>query len=202
MRPHSSALLWMGSAVAAAALLAAVVLARLGIDKVGTVAALQMTARFSFLLFWLAYAGGGLAVLCGPMLQPIARRGREFGLAFAAAQLVHVALIAWLCWIGATPGREVFAFFLPPLAVVYLLALLSIPAWHKAVNPMVWRVLRTAGMTYIAYAFAADFLASPFAGGTTRVIMYAPFALLSAAGPVLHAISLVPSFRSRRASPG
>jgi hypothetical protein len=59
--------------------------------------ALRMTARWSFLLFWVAYAGGALATLFGPALAPLSGRGREFGLAFAAAHLVHIGLVIWLC---------------------------------------------------------------------------------------------------------
>jgi hypothetical protein len=201
MRTGSTPLPWMGSAFAAAAALAAIVLAVFGADKTGTVVALRVTARFSFLLFWLAYAGGGLAVLLGPALRPLARHGRDFALAFAAAHLVHVGLIAWLCWIGATPAFGVFLFFVPPLGVLYILALFSIPAWQKALGDTLWRVLRTVGMTYIAYAFAADFVTGPLSGGARQVVMYLPFAILSVAGPVLHAISLVPWFRRARPSP-
>jgi hypothetical protein len=43
-----------------------------------------------------AYAGGAIAELFGPALGPLARRGREFGLAYAAAQLIHVGLVVWL----------------------------------------------------------------------------------------------------------
>ena len=99
-------------------------LERYGTGKTGTVAALQMTARFSFLFFFLAYAGGGLAVLCGPTLRPIERHGRDFGL-----------------------------------------------------------------------AFAADFVAPPLDGNTAHIALDLPFAILNIAAPVLHAISLVPSFR-------
>lgn len=191
-------LLWMGSAFGTAAVLAAIVLAVFGAGKPGTVDALQVTARFSFLLFWLAYAGGGLAVLLGPPLQPLQRHGRDFGLAFAAAHLVHIGLVAWLCWIGATPAIEVFRFFVPPLAVVYILALFSMRSLQQVLGRMLWGLLRTVGMTYIAYAFAADFLTSPLSGNTTHIVMYAPFAVLTVAGPVLHAISLVPSLRRTR----
>src|SRR5471032_2431457 len=104
MRASSITVLWMGSAFVAATALAAIVLAIFGTGKLGTVDALQMTARFSFLLFWLAYAGGGAVLLLGPALQPLQRHGRDLGLAFAAAHLVHMGLVAWLCWIGARPG--------------------------------------------------------------------------------------------------
>ena len=186
----------MGSAFTANAALAAIVLAVFGAGNLGTVDALQTSARFSFLLFWLAYASGGLALLIGPATKFLRRHGRDFGLAFAAAHLVHILMVVWLCWIGATPGLGVFRFFVPPAVMVYVLALFSIPALQQKLGRTRWTVLRTVGMTYIAYAFANDFLlAAPFGGDTTHVLMYAPFAILSVAGPVLCALSFAPSLR-------
>jgi hypothetical protein len=186
---------WMGSAFTANAVLAAIVLAVFGAGAPGTGQALQMTARFSFLLFWLAYAGGGLALLVAPAAGFLKRHGRDLGLAFAAAHLVHLGLVGWLCWIGAPPGKQVFVFFVPPAVVVYVLAMFSIPMLQRMLSRTVWTVLRTVGMTYIAYAFAADFVSAPFGGGTRHVLMYAPFAILSVAGPVLCALSFAPAVR-------
>ena len=186
---------WMGSAFAANAVLAAIVLAVFGAGTLGTGHALQITARFSFLLFWLAYASGGLALLIRPAAKFLRCHGRYFGLAFAAAQLVHILLVVWLCWIGATPGMGLFVFFVPPAVVLYVLALFSIPTLQQRLGRTLWTVLRTVGMTYIAYAFAYDFVKAPFGGGTTYVLMYAPFAILSVAGPVLCALSFAPSLR-------
>jgi len=85
--------------------------------------------------------------------------------------------------------------FDPPLVVVYVLEQFSIPTLQQRLGRTFWTVLRTVGMTYIAYAFAADFVRAPFGGGTTHVLMYAPFAILSVAGPVLCALSFAPSLR-------
>jgi hypothetical protein len=186
---------WMGSAFAANAALAAIVLAVFGAGKVGTGHALQITARFSFLLFWLAYASGGLALLIRPAAGFLRRHGRYFGLAFAAAHLDHLGMVVWLCWIGATPGIGLFVFFVPPAVVLYVLVLFSIPTLQKRLGRTLWTVLRTVAMTYIAYAFAYDFVPAPFSGGMTNVLMYAPFAILSVAGPVLCALSFAPSLR-------
>ena len=185
----------MGSALAVNAVLATIVLAVFGAGRSGTGHALQATARFSFLLFWLAYASGGLALLIDPAAEFLRRHGRDFGLAFAAAHLVHLGLVVWLCWIGATPGMGVFVFFVPPAVVLYVLAVFSLPALQQRLGRTLWTVLRTVGMTYIAYAFAADFVSTPFGGGTKHVLMYAPFAILSFAGPVLCALSFAPSLR-------
>jgi hypothetical protein len=94
----------IGSAFCAALGLAALVLAALGPGERGTIAALQVTARFSFLLFWLAYTGGAMTALFGPAFEPFKKRAREFGLAFASAHLVHIALVAWLTYIGKARG--------------------------------------------------------------------------------------------------
>jgi hypothetical protein len=190
---------WMSAAFAMAAVIAAGVLAVYGTKPRAINLALFITARWSFLLFWLAYAGGGLAVLFGPVAQPIARQGRKFGLSFAAAHLVHVGLVAWLCLIGAAPGWDLFYFFVPPLLVLYVIALFSIPMLHKKLSRPLWAILRTGGMTYIAYAFGADFLADPFSRDPKHIILYAPFALLTVTGPALHLLWLVsPLWRERK----
>jgi hypothetical protein len=106
-----SAAVWIGSAFCAALGLAALVLAALGPGERGTDAALEMTARLSFLLFWPAYSAGGLTEWFGPAFEPLRRRAREFGLAFASAHLVHLALVAWLTYIGAAPSRGTFVLF-------------------------------------------------------------------------------------------
>jgi hypothetical protein len=67
-RPKAA--VWIGSAFCAALGLAALVLAALGPGERGTIAALQVTARFSFLLFWLAYAGGAMTVCSDQLSSP------------------------------------------------------------------------------------------------------------------------------------
>jgi hypothetical protein len=184
----------MSSSFVAASALAAIVLAIFGAGERGTDIALQATARWSFLLFWLAYAGGGLSTLAGPALLPLKRRGRDFGLAFAAAHLVHIGLVAWLCWIGAAPTAPVFRFFVPPAVMIYIVALFSIGRLKQMLGDTGWRLLRTIAMTYIAYAFAIDFLRYPLAGAR-QIAEYLPFAVLSIAGPILHLVSLLPLMR-------
>jgi hypothetical protein len=187
----------MGAAFAATAALVVAVLALFGAGEHGTRIALRTTARLSFLLFWLAYAGGGLTMLIGPVLEPLKRRGRDLGLAFASAHTVHVALIAWLCWIGATPDAGVFRFFVPPLALVYILALFSIRRLQQMLGRSGWWLLRSVAMTYIDYAFATDFVRSP-TGGAMHIIGYVPFATLSIAGPLLYFAPLVSSVGAKR----
>ena len=140
------AAVWMGSAFCAALGLAALALAALGLGEHGTVVALKVTARFSFLLFWLAYAAGAMTTLFGPAFEPLKRRGREFGLAFASAHLVHLGLVAWLTYIGDAPSRGVFLFFGVAALWTYLVALFSIPRLQKALGSKGWWFLRMVGL--------------------------------------------------------
>ena len=85
----------MGAAFFVSLALAAIVLSRNGTGEHALVPALQLTARWSFLLFWIAYAGGAVAALFGSALAPLGQRGREFGLAYASAMTVHFSLVIW-----------------------------------------------------------------------------------------------------------
>ena len=196
MRSRPTGVLWMGSAFGAALVLAAGVLAVLGAGEPGTNAALAATARLSFLLFWAAYAGTALTALFGTTFQPLKQRAREFGLAFAAAHLVHISLVGWLCWIGAAPGVAVFVFFGIALIFTYLLALFSIGNLQQTLGPRWWWLLRTVGMNYIAYAFFVDFMKYPLHGGIKHVVEYLPFAILAVVGPFLRLAAW--SLRMRR----
>jgi hypothetical protein len=182
-RPNAA--VWMGSAFCAALGLAALVLAALGTGERGTDVALQLTARFSFLLFWPAYAAGAMTALFGTIFEPFKRRAREFGLAFASAHLVHLALVAWLTHIGHAPPREVFIFFGVAVLWTYLLALFSVRRLQLALGSKGWWFLRVVGLNYIAYAFASDFLRYPQLGSIKYLVGYVPFAVLSVVGPLI-----------------
>ena len=191
MRARPSAVVWMAVAFGAALGVAALVLALMGSGERGTVMALRATARLAFLLFWPAYAGSALASLFGPAFQPLRRQARALGLAFAAVMLVHLGLIARLCWIGAAPGVGVFVFFGIGMAWVYLIALFSIGRLQQALGPLGWRLLRTVGMNYIALAFFVDFLHDPLHGGVASFVSYGPFLALAVLGPGLRLAALV-----------
>ncbi len=172
----------MAVAFVVALALAAIVLAVFGAGDRGTVLALRVTARWSFLLFWFAYTGGAMATLLGPRLGGLARRGRELGLAFASAQLIHVALVLWLFYVTTGPG-EMILFWIGVLCT-YLLALFSLPRLHDLLEPRLWRTFRAIALEYIALAFAADFILAPLqaAGFGKYPLTYLPFALMLIAG--------------------
>ena len=168
--------------------LAAAVFATRGLD---IVQALRMTARWSFLLFWLAYTGGALAALFGPTFGPLAARGRDLGLAYASAQLVHVGLVIWLFQISSSPPLSggLYYFFVLAVVLTYLLAIFSFGGLSKTLGSKGWRALRIVGLNYILLAFARDFVLSSFHGiadhGASHFVSYAPFAAMCIAAPIL-----------------
>jgi hypothetical protein len=148
--------------------------------------ALRATARWSFLLFWLASAGPALATLFGSRFLPLARRARDFGLAFASAHLAHLGLIAWVYSTSVVvPLRSTLIFFGIAVFWTYLLAILSWNRLSAKLNPRVWRMVRTVGVEYIAFAFWIDFATQTFAGGIVNFFIYLPFVILAVAGPPL-----------------
>jgi hypothetical protein len=176
---------WIGLAACAQLGLAGLVLVALGPQERGTDVALQATARLSFLLFWPAYAGSAMTALFGRVFDPLKQRAREFGLAFASAHLVHIALVAWLTKIGAAPPLGSFVFFGVAALWVYLLAVFSIPSLQQRLSFNSWWLLRVVGLNYIACAFAVDFLRVPQVSTVKYLVGYLPFALLSVLGPML-----------------
>lgn len=183
MRSRSAAW-WMVTALGANLLLAAIIIATRGAGISGTSLALDVTARMAFLWFWAAYTGGALSTLFGPAFLPLKRLGRELGLAFAAALLVHLALVAWRCWIGAAPSIDVFVFFGPVAALTFILALLSFGNLHTILGAKAWQLLRTIGMNVILYAFLKDFMQDPLHGGTRHLVGYLPFAAMAIVAPL------------------
>ena len=185
-------ILWMGMALGVGLCLAAVVLAIKGIDVKSLMIALQVTARWSFLLFWMAYAGRAMATLFGPAFAPLARRGREFGLAYAAAMLNHVGLLIWMFELTsrAPLSGNSLLFFGTGIVFTYLLALFSFGRLAETLGPTGWLILRIMGVNYILYAFASDFVPAvihpgPAQHGVWHLVVYAPFAAMSVAAPLL-----------------
>jgi hypothetical protein len=192
MKHKSLPALWMGTAFGVALVLATTVLALKGIDPNSLRIALRLTARWSFVLFWVAYTGGAMAALFGPALALLARRGREFGLSYAAAQLIHLGLVVWLVLITSWPplSGQSLVFFFTGIVWTYLLAVLSFGSLAEGLGPSGWRILRTTGLNYILFAFASDFVPPairPWAAqhGTWGLVAYLPFAAMSVAAPLL-----------------
>jgi hypothetical protein len=191
---------WMAAAFVTALGLTILVIGYFGAGEKGTIIALRITARLSFLLFWLAYSAGSLAALFGPPFDILKRRSRKFGLAFASAHLVHLGLVAWICQIGAAPPLAIFVFFGIAVFWTYALAIFSIPRLREAIADVVWRLLSFVGLNYILLAFARDFIAPKFQLDTEYLVGYGPFIMLCIVAPSLRFIALtcgiVGQFRS------
>ena len=182
----TTSLMWAAFLVAFA--LAAIMLLIFGVGERGTAIALRATARWSFLLFWLAYAGGAIAWLCQPRLSRLARRGRDLGLAYASAQLIHMGLVLWI--IHVTPGPSgAMVFFWIGIFCTYLLALFSLPRLRAALEPRLWRILRMIALEYIAIAFAADFITLHWHELGRHPLSYLPFALMLVSGAGLRFVA-------------
>jgi hypothetical protein len=180
---HDPAWVWVVGAFGGALAIAAALLAADGTGPGGLGLAVRVTARWSFLYFWLSYAGGATAILFGPAFSKLARVARSAGLAFAAALQIHIGLVVWL---GVATGHVplqggLLWFFLIALLFADLLVLLS----FGIVTPGLGRLrppLLLAGTTYILIAFGRDFVLGALdvtAQSWVYAAEYVPFALLS-----------------------
>lgn len=173
---------WMAAAFLISLVVAAITLGKFGAGEHGIAQALRATARWCFALFWPAYVGGALARFGGPrfaaLARLLARHGREFGLAFAAALAVHIALVLWLLHVATRPQGLMLVFWVGVLCTCAL-ALFSLPRLRDMLGPRLWRLLTELALHYIALVFAVDFIVEPLrAGGPGRYPQgYLPFAV-------------------------
>jgi D-alanyl-lipoteichoic acid acyltransferase DltB (MBOAT superfamily) len=181
---------WMAASFAVG--LAIVLIAR-GVAAPGekVTMALRASARWSFLLFWLATSGSALVTLYGSRFQALARQARNLGLAFASAHLAHLGVVVWIYFSSSSPPeRSTLIFFGIAVICTYTLAIFSIKRLSAALNPRLLRAIRIVGVEYIALAFLVDFDKNPFQGGFANFIAYVPFLALAIAGPVLRLAAL------------
>jgi hypothetical protein len=163
----------------------------LGPGHDGTIMGLKLTARWSYCFFLPAYAGGALAAVFGPLFQPLAKRARDLGLAFACAHLAHLSLVAWIYHIATRapiPTSSVVIFSIGA-AFTYLLALSSFPRASALLPPRALRIFRTVAMEYIALIFLIDFLHEPFGHGLVNLALYLPFIVLAFAAALVRLLA-------------
>jgi hypothetical protein len=173
---------WVIGATGGALALAVVLLAGFGTGADGIALGVRMTARWSFLFFWLSYTGGALAILFGPACAGLADDARSLGLAFAASLMVHIGLVVWL---GVVTGRvplqgALLWLFLSALLCAWLLALMSFGIGTRALGRW-WRPVLVVGTTYILFAFGRDFVLGALnlrPQSWLGTVEYLPFALL------------------------
>lgn len=183
MRQRSTAR-WMIAAFVVALVMIIVIRLSFG-PRERIVTALQATARWSFAFFWLATVAGALRTLFGPKFEPLAHHVRDFGLAFASALLVHLALVVWMFLVSKPDlTRQFLILFGIGIFWTYLLAALSFGPVLDAVGRRLARTLRLIGVEYLTVLFFVDFDKDPVAN-PARMAFYAPFLALTIAGPVL-----------------
>jgi hypothetical protein len=176
----------------AALTLAIAVLAFMGTGEKGTSMALRLTGRLSFLVFWPAYAGGAIAALFGSRFGILARHGRDFGLAYASAQLVHIGLVARFISMSSRPIEEsIMPFFAVGVVWTYVLALSSVERLSDLFSPSLRRILRNVGLEYLALVFFADLVLLPIGAHTNHPLEYLPFSILIIVGPILRVAAIV-----------
>jgi hypothetical protein len=182
---------WMIAAFAVAAAMAITIRLSFGPrERMDT--ALRATGRWSFALFWLATVGGALCTLFGPRFKVLARHARDLGLSFASAHLVHLGLVVWMYLVSVPDlGRDTVIVFGIGVFWTYLLALLSFSEVSRVVGARSARILRLIGVEYITMVFFIDFNKDPFRGGWQRASYYAPFLILTVAGPLLRLAAAV-----------
>ena len=149
--------------------------------------ALRATARWSFLWFCLATYGGALSTLFGSRFQALAVQGRDFGLAFASAHSVHLALVAWLLYTSpyAIPPLYLIVFSIG-VFWVYVLATFSLSGTLSArLGPRRGKILRTIGVEYLAFAFAFEFANRILDGNRANALHYFPLFAAAVGGPLL-----------------
>jgi hypothetical protein len=182
--------------------LAIAILVRFGAGESGTALALRITARWCFLLFWGAYAGSAAARLfgtrCFGVFTALGRYGREFGLAFAAALLVHVGLVFWIMAVAADQ-RSPMLIFWAGVVCTGALALSSLPRFRQMLGPRLWRIGCTLALEYIAFVFAVDFVVEPLRAGGEHAypLTYLPFVLMLLGGAALRLFAYVQKRRER-----
>jgi hypothetical protein len=116
---------------------------------------------------------------------------------FASAHIIHIGLVAWLCWIGDAPAVATFVFFGGAIFSTYLLAICSIGRVREALSRSRWWLVRTLGLNYILYAFAVDFLGRSPSNSAKYILGYLPFSILVIVGPLLRITAMALNFGRR-----
>ncbi len=185
MRKIGTATWMVGAFLVGLAIVAAVYALGTPTHRLGM--ALRATARWSFLWFCLATYGGALSTLFGSRFQALAGQGRDFGLAFASAHSVHLALVAWLLYSSpyAIPPLYLIVFSIG-VFWIYVLAAFSLSGTLSArLGPRRGKILRTIGVEYLAFAFAFEFANRILDGNRPNALHYFPLFAAAVGGPLL-----------------
>ena len=146
----------------------------------------------AFVFFWLAYTSRSILSLF--YFHDLKFEcGRAFGLAFAAALLVHLVLVGRLFEIAPRQpiGNKGILYFGIGAVWTYLLALFSINPFHKWDNKRWLYFARAFGSEYILLLFFLDCVIGPLRNHGGYSWEYVPFAILTVAAPTLRGIAFI-----------
>lgn len=156
------------------------------IDRDGFMRAARYTARWSFAWFMIVWSASALARLWpGGWRSALLYNRRGFGLAFAAAHLIHAGFfITAIVLLGGQSSATTILGGGLGYVFVILLAITSHDYWVKRLGRN-WKLLHQVGVTYIAFIYAFTYYGSlaskPGVAMTTLSIMGLVLALRIAA---------------------
>src|SRR5262249_6056763 len=136
----------------------------------------------------------------GPVFTTLQRRGREVGLCFASALIVHLGLAVWLFRVSVNqpiPDSSVFFFSLGIVATL-ILTIYSVKRLPEMLKPTYWRIVPIIATEYIAFLFLSDFAMRPLESSLKHLVGYLPFSIMSVVGPLLRVAALTLSFKRGR----
>jgi DMSO/TMAO reductase YedYZ heme-binding membrane subunit len=131
------------------------------IDRDGFMRAARYTARWSFVWFMIVWSASALARLWpGGWRSALLYNRRGFGLAFAAAHLIHAGFfITAIMLLGGQSSLTTILGGGLGYVFVILLALTSHDYWVKRLGRN-WKLLHQVGVTYIAFIYAFTYYGS------------------------------------------
>jgi len=170
----------VGWTALAVGLLCAILLASLGTGREGLGAVMRWTARVSALLFFAAFSASSLARLRpGGFTRWLLANRRYVGVSFGVSHTWHLAAIA--AW-AARPETllELRGIVFGGLAYVFLAAMVATSfdrsaAWLGARR---WKLLHTAGGSYIWFIFTFTFAGSVGSSSVSAVFLALALATL------------------------
>jgi DMSO/TMAO reductase YedYZ heme-binding membrane subunit len=146
----------------------------------GLASALRLTGRLSFVLFLAVFVASPLAERGTAWGRRLRSQRRALGLTLAGAHATHLGLIVAL--LLAAPATRfpwiVVVFGGLGFVVLAALAVTSFPGPAKRLGGAAWRRLHSAGVWYLSFIFAYDFLLKPSLHGRLGEPRYAAFAAM------------------------
>jgi methionine sulfoxide reductase heme-binding subunit len=149
--------------------------------------ALRLTARASFVFWFLTFVAGPLASIQQAAASPLLRWRPRLGLAFAGAHLVHMGLVLTIpLLIKIHYPAFIIVFGGTGAIIAGMLALTSFRAVRKHIALRTWKLLHRGGIWYLGIMFSYGFLWRPLTEGTVVKPLYWPFTIAIVTALAMH----------------